>query len=273
MSSFGDALGGVFDPLGIGGSLFGGGGGGDSSAEAARIQDQASRRAIRFQRETRDLARADLAPFREFGQGQLGALESILTPEGQMAYLESNPLFALGQENLNQQTANLAASQGRLNSGGTWQSLYNNALLAGQPLLQNQTTNLFNAANLGQSAAAGQANTAIATGQNISDLYTQQGNAQAAGVIGQANAEQQQFNNLLNLGSTALAGFALLSDRRFKVDIEKIGEEKGLPVYSYRYLGGSEIHQGFMADEVKAKYPHAVKTKGGVDFVNYAEIA
>ena len=114
------------------------------------------------------------------------------------------------------------------------------------PFLQNQQNQLFNAVNMGQSSAAGQANTALTTGNMISDLMTQQGNAQAAGrLLALKAARQAGINNLLSLGGQAGAaylggmggggaasgmaflqpsGMAGFSDRRLKRQIEKVGK-------------------------------------------------
>ena len=64
----------------------------------------------------------------------------------------------------------------------------------------------------------------------------------------------------------------LLSDRRSKENIRKIGEAKnGLPIYSFRYKGDPEkvTHIGFMADEVEKKHPEAVGLAGGLKTVDY----
>ena len=66
---------------------------------------------------------------------------------------------------------------------------------------------------------------------------------------------------------------ALLSDRRYKRDIERVGQlDNGLPVYKFKYLHDDETHIGVMADEVKATHPTAVTTVNGVDYVNYGVI-
>lgn len=63
-----------------------------------------------------------------------------------------------------------------------------------------------------------------------------------------------------------------LSDRRAKTNINKLPFEVcGLPFYTFTYLWG-ESSAGFMADEVKEKYPHAVEEINGVMFVNYSEV-
>lgn len=65
----------------------------------------------------------------------------------------------------------------------------------------------------------------------------------------------------------------LLSDRRAKEDIKKVGTAKnGLPIYSFRYKGDPQkvTHIGFMADEVEKKHPEAVGLAGGLKTVDYA---
>lgn len=187
-----------------------GGDAADAAKDAAGLQAAATREAIELQRETRDLAREDLAPFKDFGAGQLGSLGDILTSQGQMDYLQSNPLFQLGMDNLNTATMKSMAARGKLGSGDTLLSLQNNAYLAGMPLLQNQQNQLFNAANMGQSSAAGQANTALQTGNQLAALTQNHGDVLASGVVGAAGAKQAGINNLLNgavrLGAAKLGG-------------------------------------------------------------------
>ena len=86
-----------------------------------------------------------------------------------------------------------------------------------------------------------------------------------------ANQGQQLQNNLFSLGGS-LGSAAILSDRRFKRGIKRIGELiNGLNVYIYDYIWG-ERSMGVMADEVKERFPEAVVNIGGFDHVKYAEI-
>ena len=84
------------------------------------------------------------------------------------------------------------------------------------------------------------------------------------------NAAQNQagfMNGLFGLGS---AGLALLSDRRFKTDIRRVGRlENGLAVYAYRFRGGTATEIGLMADEVETLHPAAVREVAGVKLVDY----
>ena len=86
----------------------------------------------------------------------------------------------------------------------------------------------------------------------------------------QQTAQQQGLYSLLGAG--AQAGAYAWSDRALKTDIEKIGTRGPLNVYSFRYAWGPRRHVGFMADEVEALFPHAVREIGGFKQVDYAEV-
>lgn len=69
-------------------------------------------------------------------------------------------------------------------------------------------------------------------------------------------SSQAKMGGLFGLAS---AGIGLLSDRRAKTDIRRVGKlDNGLPVYSYRYNGQEQTHIGLMADEVQKIHPEAV---------------
>lgn len=180
-----------------------------AAKNAANAQAQSGQQSIAFETESRDLARSDLQPFRDFGSSNIASLQNLLTPTGQYDYLKSNPLFQMGLDNANRATMNIQAARGKLGSGDTLLSLNNNALLSAMPLLDRQQNNLFNAVNMGQSAAAGQANTALTTGANIGNTITDIGNARAAGIIGAGNAQANALNGLLGAGAS-LGGAYLL---------------------------------------------------------------
>jgi len=84
------------------------------------------------------------------------------------------------------------------------------------------------------------------------------------------NAGQQQLGGLFSAGASLIP---LLSDRRAKTDIKRIGTaDNGLGIYLYRYRSGGPFHIGVMADEVERVSPSAV-VMGPDDLlrVNYAE--
>jgi hypothetical protein len=77
------------------------------------------------------------------------------------------------------------------------------------------------------------------------------------------NANQSALGGLFSAGASLIP---LLSDRRAKTDIKRIGTAfNGLPIYVYRYEDGGQFHIGFMADEVEQMHPDAV-IEGGDGF-------
>lgn len=173
---------------------------GNKSAQAARdaanIQAQSGQAAIEESRAAREQSRADLQPFAQFGQQQLTPLAQMISPQGQVDYLQNSPIFQASLRNMNEQVLNNAAVRGRLNAGDTRQRFADNFQAAALPLLSYQTNNLFNAAQLGQSSAAGQGNSTLTTSANIGGTLTDIGNARAAGLVGERNAKNQVFRDL-----------------------------------------------------------------------------
>lgn len=127
---------------------------------------------------------------------------------------------------------------------------------------------------------------------DYANLVNQQYQAQ----IGKANA-QTSANNSTTSGLFGLAGslgaatagsgaagsagwLAMLSDRKAKTNIVKVGEKNGFNIYQFSYKDGisntldtSKTYEGVMADEVKQIMPDAVQThKDGYDRVNYGMI-
>lgn len=87
-------------------------------------------------------------------------------------------------------------------------------------------------------------------------------------------SQMQQYNagmsGLFGLGATALGGW-MMSDRRLKEDVHKVGETAdGIPVKTFRYKGSPMMHLGMMAQDVEKKRPEAVATtSSGYKAVNY----
>lgn len=70
------------------------------------------------------------------------------------------------------------------------------------------------------------------------------------------NAGQQQLGGLFSAGASLIP---LLSDRRAKMDIERIGQtDAGVPVYKFRYKTGGPIQIGYMAQDLLETNPDAV---------------
>lgn len=180
----------------------------------------------------------------------------------------------LAQQQQQQQTAMALRSQ-LIGERGT---LFGQELAARQALLgerigeqERQYQQLFNIAQLGQAAAAGQTATVQQAAGNIGELLTGQANAFAAGQIGAANARSQLGQTILQGAVTA--GAIAASDRRVKTDIVRIGAmDNGLPLYSFRYKGKPEFHMGVMAQDVEKVKPEAVIEINGIKHVNYGAL-
>lgn len=112
-------------------------------------------------------------------------------------------------------------------------------------------------------------NLGAAERQNIlqAQAATQQARATySAGLFGGLGGLAQ------GLGSAAAAAIPfMMSDKRLKTDIEKVGKTNaGLPIYTYKYKGDDKTQMGVMAQDVEKKTPKAVKEIGGFKAVNYA---
>jgi len=160
---------------------------------------------------------------------------------------------------------------------------------------QNNKSSSYNAANLNNFTTAQQSQSALRAGplneilalagqgqiQQPNFASTPQTSVAGTDVAGITNgayqqqmqgyqAGQQQLGGLFSAGASLIP---LLSDRRAKTDIKRIGTaDNGLGLYLYRYRSGGPFQIGVMADEVKHIAPHAVVI-GPDDFmrVNYSE--
>ena len=101
-------------------------------------------------------------------------------------------------------------------------------------------------------------------------------NASAATQQARASYSSGLFGGLGGLaqgvGTAAAAAIPfMMSDKRLKTDIEKVGKTNaGLPIYTYKYKGDNKTQMGVMAQDVEKKTPKAVKEVGGFKAVNYA---
>lgn len=179
----------------------------DRSAEATL---QAQREALAFQREGRDLARADLAPYRDAGLQDYGALRANIGTQFQES---PGYRFAL-QEGINAIDRG-ASARGLLNSGARLRELtrygqgmanqeYGNWLSRLQGLAGVGQTATGQGASLAQQAGQTAANTAMQTGGALAGIAAQQGQAQAAGGVNATNA-------LLGGANAGLGLYALMN--------------------------------------------------------------
>lgn len=174
----------------VGGALLGGAISSSGSTSAANSQVAAGDRAILAQERALSQARSDLEPFRNLGGEALSPLLSFAL-DGPETELERTRGFEDIQRS--------AAAGGKLQSGGTLESLtsFNNQLNARN---RNQRfSELFNLATLGSNAASGQATSTLNTATNVGNTIIGQGNARAAGRVGSANAASDSLFDLARI--------------------------------------------------------------------------
>lgn len=198
-----------------GSSLVSGYMGAKAAKDAARIQQQAAERAAAQQREMFDIGRADLAPYREQGYTALEDIsrlkpyltQQFTTEEALSPYLD--PSMAFRMKYGTQATERLANVAGSALSGNTLRGLtefgqglasteYANAFNRAQAERSNIYNTLANIAGMGQGAVNVGVGQGQALGQNLAGLTTGAGAAQAAGVVGAANAYSQALQTPSN---------------------------------------------------------------------------
>lgn len=270
-----------------------------AASRAAGKQEAMGREAIELQRETRDLMREDLAPFRDIYTPEIGQqLTGLATQGADFSGIQALQPFdpmqdqsfrALADEASRRVFSNQAA-RGKLGSGGTAEALQNQLVGLGEGMRaqraaeqaqqfgqqmqlatvpqQQQFNQLMNLAGIGQSAAAGQASAAGTAGTNISELLTGIGNAQAAGLVGGAQAKSQALGGLMQLAGMGAA----MSDIRAKENIKPVGDINGIPWFTFDYIDGEKNQQGTMAQLIQDDYPDAVVEIDGMLHVDYGKL-
>lgn len=183
--------------------------GGDAGASAARqsvAQNQAGIQEIRRQF---GISQANLDPFIQAGQGQLGALEAGATPEGLDAIL--GQIF--GSQNFQNLTGERErAVQGGLAAGGLNRSGFGLQQLANVPtdlgfqieqLLSGRSQNL---AGQGLQAAGNLGGLGAQAGQGAANLFQQSGQDISAGSITDSQARAAANANIINTAAGIFFG-------------------------------------------------------------------
>lgn len=197
----------------IAGSIYSANKGAKAANKAADAQSEAADAGVAEQRRQFDQLVELLSPYTKAGTGSLAAQQDILGLNGKQAQqaavkgVETSPYFqGIAQQGENSILQNASATGG-LRGGNTQGALaqFRPALL--NQMVQQQYQNLGGITQLGQSSAAGQASAGMQSASSIGSLLQQGGAAQAGGYIGQANAQNQGFQNLLGLGGLGLGAY------------------------------------------------------------------
>jgi hypothetical protein len=96
-----------------------------------------------------------------------------------------------------------------------------------------------------------------------------------AAPIYQSGVDQGNFTqagdmtgDLLSTAGT-LGAAAMMSDRKMKYNIKRIGTKDGHPWYSYNLKTNGSAQEGVMADEIPQEYVHDF---GGISVVDYGRL-
>lgn len=142
----------------------------ESAERAGQLQYQASKDAIKAQKEFLNTIRGDLAPYRNFGENQLTSLGKRLSeyekyvtglgnrlngydrrvngldsfindPSAQLDYVQNSPFFSALANDAQNRLLNVQAARGKLGTGDTPAALQNQLLLMGTDLVQQAIAN------------------------------------------------------------------------------------------------------------------------------------
>lgn len=188
--------------VGVGSQIIGGSMQADAASDAAGIQAGAAQAGIDEQRRQFDAIRQLLAPYVNAGGPALQQQQALLGlsgPEAEQAAIDriqNNPSFlARIQQGENAMLQNASATGGL--RGGNIQG----ALAQFRPAMLSQAINdqyskFGGLTTLGQNSAVGVGNAGMATGNQITNLLGQQGQAQAGGALGEARGIASVFNSI-----------------------------------------------------------------------------
>lgn len=247
-----------------------------AAGSAADKQAQAGENALQFQERQYADAQANQAPYLAAGKTSLGdimqgftngtfgpgSIPNFQAPTADQARQTPGYQFISSEGNRGVNAA--ASAGGRSLSGGTLKALdrYNTGLadstygdtfsralstyqaqLAGQSQSYNQLANI---AGLGQTATQSINNTGQATAQNVGNLMTGIGNAQAAGTIGQANAIGGGIAGATNgiTQSILLQQLGLLNPTSSSTSFKPWIDPSGAPNYSPPMQGNGPMIPG-----------------------------
>lgn len=185
-----------------GASLLGGITGGKGASKAAKIQADAYKQGIAEQQREFNTIQGNNAPYMAAGTSGLDQLLTLLgvngSPGQQSAIdaLRNSPLFTAPYQTGQDTILANASATGGLRGGNTEDALSRFGADLLNQVIGNQTGNLFNLTQIGQAAASGTNAAALSTGNNISNLLSQQGNALGSNALLQGAIGTQTIQNV-----------------------------------------------------------------------------
>lgn len=190
MSFVSDIVGGVF-------------GGGNAAKKANAALQDATNKAYKVTKESIDTARADVAPYREAGANTIADLTKLVNdPTAQADFIKNNAFYNTMAKDTTDKLMSNQAAKGKVGSGSTAEALQNSLMLLGNDLLNNQISNRMGIANLGINAANASGNYSVGGANNLSNLITNQGQANAEAAAAKANSFSNGLLNIAGLGNS-----------------------------------------------------------------------
>ena len=221
----------------------------DAASAAATTQQAYAQSGIDEQNRQFDELVKLMQPFVQGGTGAFQSQQNLIGLGGADAQqqaiqaLQQGPQFqAMEQAGQNAILQNASATGG-LRGGNTQAALgqFSPQLLS--QLIQQQYGQLGGIAQMGQSAATGQASAGMQTGNNIANLLQQQGAAGAGGQLAQGGVASSGFGSLMNIGGM-LAGSGLLNGIGRPSGAGVVSSGTGLKVPGIETTGGSMYSLG-----------------------------
>lgn len=238
----------------------------DTNYAAINAQQNATNLSVAEQKRQYDQTRADNEPWRTTGVKYLGELDSQmgdLNRSFTMDDFQADPGYAFRLAEGQKAIERSAAARGGLNSGGTMKALAR----YGQDYASNEYTNAYNRftndqtnrfnrlsslSGLGQIANQSNQQAGMNASNNISNAYTNMGNASAAGMI----AGDNRRAGLINAGIGGIAAYygaqggggggVTSSDIRLKTNIKQIDPmdlkelKQSIKPYKWNYINESD---------------------------------
>ncbi len=178
----------------------------DASRSAANKSNDATKLGVDEQARQYDRTRADFAPYRETGQRALGQLETDINTPVTSADVMADPGYQFGQDQGQKALDRKIAAMGGRVSGAALQatSRYNQGYATQQygaayQRRQDRLNRLAALAGIGQTSTASSAAAGTNAANNISTLYGQQGDVNAASRLSQGNIWANTGNQLAAL--------------------------------------------------------------------------
>lgn len=185
-----------------------------AAKSAAKTQAESADAGVAEQRRQYDELVKLLSPYTKAGTGSLAQQQAILGLSGAdkqkqaVSAIEKSPYFQATAKQGENAILQNASATGGLRGGNTQGALaqFRPGLL--NQLVQQQYQNLGGITSLGQNSAAQTGNAGMQSANSISNLLAQQGQAQAGGIIGAQNAQNQFLGQLGQLGGLAIGSGA-----------------------------------------------------------------